>query len=214
VIIEVADMTKVLLKAEVDEADIAKVKVGQKAHVRIQAWPDEEFQGEVALTALANSIDRTGSPFFQVEVLLDNKSERILSGMNADVDIDIAQHQGVLKIPSQAVLSRPIYLLPMDIRERPEVDKKKAFVTVVFRVIDGKAMATPVKIGRSDTTHTIVLTGVGENDLVVTGPYNVLEKLQHDQVVKDERAQGAKDGKDAQNATVAKDVKDTQEKKS
>ncbi len=214
VIIEVADMTKVLLKAEVDEADIAKVKVGQKAHVRIQAWPDEEFQGEVTMTALANSTDRTGSPFFQVEVMLDNKDERILSGMNADVDIDIAQHQGVLKIPSQAVLSRPLDSLPSGVLDRPEIDKKKAFATIVFRVVDGKAVATPVKIGRSDTTHTIVLTGIEENDLIVTGPFSAIEKLQHDQKVKDERAQGAKDDKDAQKANVAKDAKDTREKKS
>jgi HlyD family secretion protein len=190
IIIEVADMTKVLLKAEVDEADIAKVKIGQKAHVRIQAWPDEEFQGEVTQTALAHSTDRTGSPYFQVEVLLDNKDERILSGMNADVDIDIAHYKDVLKIPSQAVLSRPLDSLPPEIRERQDVDKKKAFIPVVFRVIDGKAAATPVKIGRSDATHTIILSGVGENDLVVTGPFNMIEKLQHDQKIKDE---GAKD---------------------
>ncbi len=191
VLIEVADMTRVLLKAEVDEADIAKVKIGQKACVRIQAWPDEEFEGEVALTALASSVDRTGSPYFQVEVLLDNKDERILSGLSADVDIDIALHRGVLKIPSQAVLARPVDTLPADLRESPVVDTRKAFATVVFRVVDGKAAATPVKIGRSDTTHTIILKGLAEEDRVITGPYNVLEKLQHDQAVKEEPAEAA-----------------------
>lgn len=194
VIIEVADMTQVLLKAEVDEADIAKVKVGQKARVRIQAWPDEEFEGEVTMTALASSVDRTGSPYFQVEVLLDNKDERILSGLNADVDIDIALHKDALRIPSQAVLSRPLDSLPAEIRDNPDVDAKKAFATVVYRAAGGKAKATPVKIGRSDTTHTIVLKGVSEDDQVITGPYNVLEKLQHDQAVKEQPPETAPEG--------------------
>ena len=57
----------------------------------------------------------------------------------------------------------------------------------VFRAIDGKAVMTPVKIGRSDATHTIILSGVTEEDAVIVGPFKELEKLAHDQKIKDER---------------------------
>jgi hypothetical protein len=58
----------------------------------------------------------------------------------------------------------------------------------VYRYVNGKAVVTPVKIGPSDDTHTVVLAGLTMADEVITGPYKVLEALAHDQVVKDERA--------------------------
>jgi hypothetical protein len=58
---------------------------------------------------------------------------------------------------------------------------------VVFRYLDGKAVITPVKIGPSNLTHTIIEAGVEKGEKVVVGPYKELEKLKHDQAIKDER---------------------------
>ena len=78
--------------------------------------------------------------------------------------------------------------MPLKIRENcPEVDTKKTFVTVVYRFVEGKAVITPVKIGRSDATHTILLSGVTDEDLIVVGPFKELEKLNHEQPLRDER---------------------------
>jgi RND family efflux transporter MFP subunit len=191
-IIEVADLTRMLVKTEVDEADIGRVKAGQSARVRIQAWPEELFTGVVSTTALASATDRQGTTYFPVEIVLENKDQRILSGLNADVEIEIETHPDVLKIPSQAVLSREVDSLPVAVRDAsPDVATKKTFATVVFRAIDRKAVITPVKIGRSDSTHTILLSGVTENDAAIVGPYKVLEKLAHDQKIIDEREKAA-----------------------
>jgi hypothetical protein len=85
-------------------------------------------------------------------------------------------------------MTREIEHLPIEIRDNsPYVDKTKTFATVVFRHIDGKAVITPVKIGPSNLTHTILEAGVEEGDKVIMGPYKELEKLKHDQVCKDER---------------------------
>jgi hypothetical protein len=76
----------------------------------------------------------------------------------------------------------------VDIRNKSaELDKGKKFATVVYRFIDGKAVATPVRARQSDLTHTIVLAGLKEGDKVVVGPYKVLDNLKHDQKLKDER---------------------------
>jgi len=191
IIMEVADLSQMQLLARVDEVDIGSVKVGQKAKVHIHAWPDKVFDGTVQKIALAREINyQDVSNYFETEILLHHTEQMILTGMNADVDVEIAVHKNVLKVPSQAVLGRPIDELPLEIRDNsPEVDKKKAFATVVYRFLDGQAVITPVKIGPSDTSHTIILAGLGENESIITGPYKELEKIQHKQKVKDERAE-------------------------
>jgi hypothetical protein len=84
---------------------------------------------------------------------------------------------------------------------------------VVFRAVDGKAAITPVKIGRSDSTHTIVLSGVTESDDVIVGPYKVLEKLAHDQKIKDEREKAAQEKpKEGAEKGAAKDAGASAEK--
>ena len=187
-IIEVADLSRMVLKAEVDETDIGRVKVGQKANVRIQAWPDDVFTGTVRLTALASSLDRLGRSYFSVEILLANDDQRILQGLSADVDIEVATHEEALTVPSQAVLAREVDALPVPIRESlSKADARKTLAAVAYRVIDGKAAVTPVTIGASDATHTILLAGLTEDDPLIVGPYKVLENIAHDQVVRDER---------------------------
>ena len=109
-------------------------------------------------------------------------------GLTADVDIETARHEKVLAVPSQAVLGRPVDDLPQALRDLPEVDHSKTLVTVVYRMVDGKAVVTPVKVGPSDITHTLVESGLREGDQVIVGPYKVLEGLANDTKVKDEKS--------------------------
>jgi HlyD family secretion protein len=187
VLLNVADLSKILLVAHVDEASIAKIGVGQKAKVRMQAYGEEVFEGVVDKMALKNTEERlTNTKFFEVEVLLKTDGRRIPSGLNGDAEIETNRLENVLKVPSQAVVGRSIETLPADIRARPEVDPKKTIASVVYRFIDGKAVVTPVTVGPSDVTHTVVKSGLSEGDAVVTGPYKVLEQIQHDWRVSDE----------------------------
>ena len=188
VIMEIADLSQMLVIAQVDQTDISKVKVGQKAKVEFQAWPDRMFEGAVEKKALALSAER-GGEYFEVEVLLLNTSgQEVLSGLSADVDIETATYHDMFVVPSQAILAREVDELPADIRDdNPLVDVKKTYASVVYRYVEGEAVVTPVKIGQSDTTNTILLEGWTENDKVITGPFKILKTLKHKQKVKDER---------------------------
>ncbi len=189
VIMEVADLGQMLAVAEVDESDVDGLKAGQRAAVRIRAYPDREFKGVVDSVALTGR-ERIGSESsdFLVKILLDAPGEQVYSGLSAEVEIETHRHPSVLKIPSQAVLGRRMDELPGDIRDgNPNVDAKKTIATVVYRCIEGKATVTPVVVGPSDTTHTIIRSGLTENDRVVTGPYKVLEQLKHDEKIEDDR---------------------------
>jgi HlyD family secretion protein len=197
VIIEVADLSKMLVVAQVDEADVGKLKVGQKATVHVDAFPDQEFTGVVDSIALAHSMSRTMTKYFRTEILLDTADQKLYSGLTAHVDIETRKHTDVLKVPTQAVLGRETDSLPLKIRENsPHVDTAKAYATVVYRYVDGKAVVTPVKIGQSDLTHTIILSGITEEDKIVVGPYKQLENIKHDQKIRDERELDSKKEKE------------------
>lgn len=197
VIMEVADLSKMLVVAQVDEADVGKLVVGQKAKVQLDAFADREFTGVVDSIALANDLSYSRTKYYRTEILLDAVEDRLHSGLTANVDIETRKHTDVLKVPTQAVLGIEVDSLPLQIRENnPEVDTTKTFATVVYRYIDGKAIVTPVKIGQCDLTHTIIKSGITEKDRIVVGPYKVLEKLKHDQKIQDEREAEAKKKKD------------------
>lgn len=187
-ILEVADLSKMLATARVDESDVAAVRPGQRATVYIRAYPDESFEGVVDRVALTGTGRGQEAREFPVEILLTTGGRRLYSGLNADVEIETRRHAGVLKVPSQAVLGRRVDELPESVRQgNPCVDSKKTFATVVYRLVDGKAVVTPVEVGPSDPTHTAIRAGLTEGDRVITGPYKILEKLAHDQPVKEEK---------------------------
>ena len=206
VLLEVADLSTMLVVAELDEADVGQVHEGQAARVRMLAYPDRIFKGTVRSVAL--SATRLGTKFFKTEILLKTDGEQIYSGLTADAEIEVKRHTDVLTIPSQAVMGRPIDDLPVDIRDSSAfVNRDKSIATVVYRFVDGKAVITPVTIGPSDVTHTVILGGLAEDDQVIVGPYKALEGLSHEQSVKDEREDKNKDA-DAVESDEADDSAD------
>ncbi|NIP28066.1 MAG: HlyD family efflux transporter periplasmic adaptor subunit [Phycisphaerae bacterium] len=208
VIMEVADLSQMLVVAQVDEADVGKMKVGQKAKVHVDAFSDNEFTGVVDSIALAHTMSRTLTKYFRTEILLDTADQKLYSGLTAHVDIETHKHFDILKVPTQAVLGLEVDNLPLEIRENSaQVDLAKTFATIVYRYVDGKAVVTPIKIGQSDMTHTIVKEGITVEDKIVAGPYKVLEKLVHGQKIRDERElQLKKKKKNAKRATTGADA--------
>ena len=189
VIMEVADLSQMLMVAHVDESQIDALKEGQKATVRIQAYRGQTFDGIVQTVGQSRTTDTVDqTKYFEVKILLDLKGRRIRSGLSADADIETQRHPKVIKVPSQAVVGRPVDQLPEEVRKSPDIEKNKTQVTVVYRLIDGKAVVTPVSVGPSDDTHTIIKSGLKPGDPVIVGPYKALESLQHGQAVKNESA--------------------------
>lgn len=212
VIMEVADLTEMIVKTEVDETDIADVRIGQKARVHINAYPDEVFDAKVTKIALQRSKARDQSDVFLAEALLDLKGKTLYSGLTASVDIEVETVSDVLLAPSQAVLDRRIDELPREVtKDNPVVDQDKTFTRVVYVMTDGKAKAVPVKTGASDLRTTALLAGVEPGTKVITGPYKALLTLKHDQKIRDEEVE--KKEKEEKEAKQAQAKKEREEKK-
>jgi len=201
-ILTIADLGSVRLKAKVAESDVARVKAGQPATVRVNAYRNREFKGAVDRVALSRGTEQSfGSSaggagsgqggWFKCEVALDlTEGETLLSGLAANVEIVVETTQGLL-IPSQALLEKKLDDLPKDVAESPLVDKLRKKAIVVFRMVDGKAVLTPIRTGASNLSDTMVLEGLGEGDVVVTGPYRVLERLKQGDAIREETAEDA-----------------------
>ncbi len=190
VILEVADLSRMLVVAEVGEADVGKLQQAQNAKAFVQAYPDDEFTGRVDSIALTHHVSNNGTKVFRTEIVLDNDPNiaKLYSGLTAHVEIETIKHEGVLVLPSQAILGREVDSLPQKIRETcAQVEKDKTTTPVVYRIKDGKAVVTPVTIGASNLTHTIIKAGLTVDDSVVVGPYRVLDGLQHDQLIEPEK---------------------------
>jgi HlyD family secretion protein len=189
VILTVADLSRMILKAKVPESDITKVAAGQTAKIYINAFADDVFNGRVRRVALQRTpgIGQESS-YFLAEVEVDRNGQQLLSGLAANVDIEIATHEGLL-VPSQAVVDRLIEKLPSDIVQGSSlVDKGKKTASVVFREIEGKAVCTPVKVGQSDLTRSVILDGLQDGDRILTGPYKVLATIEHESLVREQTA--------------------------
>lgn len=186
-IMTVADLGEMRLNSKVAETDIARVAVDQDAKVYVNAYKDDPFDGKVSEIALQRTLEKDGTGSFKVLVNLDLKGRQIFSGLTGNVDIDIARQEGLL-VPSQAVVERPVNDLPQGIKDNPLVQKSRRVTQVVFRVVDGKAVMTPVSTGTSNLTDTLVKDGLKAGDMIITGPYRVLEKLKDGEAVQKEDA--------------------------
>jgi len=190
-IMHIADLTNMLMRAEIDENNIEPIKPGQKATVYINAFPDSKFTGIVERLKEQNQISREGKQYFEAEIALDLKplkeGERLKTGLKANCDIQVETKFDVMKIPSQAVLDRRIDELPDAAKKSPILEgKSKAFAQVVFKLENGKAVTCPVETGSSDVTSTVILGGIEAGARIITGPFKVLSTLKEGQEVSEE----------------------------
>lgn len=184
-IMVIADLSRMVMQAKVPESDIAKVQQGQNARIHLNAYPDDIFSGTITKIALQRTSDPDGTGYFLTEIEIDLRGRQLRSGLNANVDLEIAILEG-LEVESQAIVQRLLEDLPEELKQdQPLIDPTKRTVSAVYRMVNGKTVFTPVKTGSSDLTHTIVLQGLSANDLVIVGPYKVLEDLKHDEFVND-----------------------------
>lgn len=200
-ILEIADLTEIIMRAEVDEGNIQQVKPGQTATVYVTAYPDREFPGRVdKVRPQKKTSVRDGRNYFEVEVTLELKDDEklLLVGGLANCDIHVETMYDVLKVPSQAVLDRRLEELPSDVASRATgVGRNKAFARVVYVMENGKTKAMPVTAGSSDLRSTVILQGLDPGAKIITGPYKILATLKHDQAVEEEKPPEAKPGEPA-----------------
>lgn len=180
----VADLSELLAELDVDENEIVGVRVGQPVTVSVDAVPERSYRGRVVEVGSSGST-RAGQgdvTFFEVDVLLDDADERLRPGMSVRADIEVATRESALVVPVQAVVERSPEAAGEEAAESPAGGDET--VSVVFVVVDGKAVRRPVETGLSTVTKVEILSGVEAGEAVVTGPFRTLRDLEDGEAVR------------------------------
>ena len=147
-ILSVHDVETIRTLIEVVEKDVPLVKVGQRADVRAEAYPNEVFEGTV--TRIVQALNRA-TRTMTVEVDLPNKDHRLKGGMFARVEVLVGKHPQAIQIPLDAV-------------SRLEESQ------YVYVVKDGKAHQVPVELGARAENRVEVVKGLaGDEQVIVSG---------------------------------------------
>ncbi len=101
----VADMKEVYVKADVDEVDIGEIQAGMEAKVTADAYPNQLFRGKV-LRIAAQSKVTSNVTTFEVTIMVNNPGSLLKAGMNASVEILVADKKNVLLLPNEALMTR------------------------------------------------------------------------------------------------------------
>jgi HlyD family secretion protein len=188
VMFTVADLKSLLIRVNLNEVDIAKVRVGQPVRVTLDAYPQKIFAGKVRFVApAATVVDKI--KVFEVEVALDQLDESFRTGMSANVEILGDSRPRALSIPLEALQRRDgqtvVYRLksglkPKQIEEaREALDGRSKFVWLSENWREYFEPVT-VKAGIATLERAEIVAGLRDGDQVA------LEDVTRKKVEKDE----------------------------
>ena len=194
-ILRVANLNNMEVEVDVNENDIVKIKVGDKANVEVDAYLKKQFKGVV--TSISNSASSTLTADqvtnFKVKVRILKESYQDLlegkpstyspfrPGMTATVDIITNTKSNILTVPISSVVVKSDTAAvkeikvedPNEEKSKPKSDKK---FECVFVKVGNKAKIRIIKTGIQDDTNIEVLSGLKKGDVVITGPYTTVSK--------------------------------------
>jgi HlyD family secretion protein len=182
------DLRKMQIDANVAEADVGNVEVGQTVDFTVDAFEFRTFHGKVAQVRNA-PITVQNVVTYDTVISLSNDDLKLKPGMTANVSIVIAQRENVLKLPNAALRFRPPESARADkAASSPEPRRRgrpgggesgggggkarepgSTMQRNVYLLVNGKPEPTPVKLGISDSVSTEVIEGLKETDKVVIG---------------------------------------------
>jgi HlyD family secretion protein len=101
-----ADLTKMQVSANIDEADIGRIRPGQRATFHVDAYPTDTFQGAVAQIRLQPVVVQNVTTYATM-INVSNTDLRLKPGMTANLKIEVARKSDVLRVPNTAIRFRP-----------------------------------------------------------------------------------------------------------
>jgi HlyD family secretion protein len=101
-----ADLTKMQVNANIDEADVGRIRPGQHVMFHVDAYPTEGFEGMVSQVRLQPVVVQNVTTYGTV-IDVPNPELKLKPGMTANVKVEIAKRTGVLRVPNPALRFRP-----------------------------------------------------------------------------------------------------------
>jgi len=141
----VVDTDKVKIDLDTPEKYLPQVSLGQEAQINVDAYPEEEFSGQVTRISPVIDLETRSAP---IEITVDNPQHRLQSGMFAKVRLILKEHKNTPVILKEAIIGKEPNLY-------------------VYVVEDNKAILKKITLGLRQGPYFEVQEGLKEGDLVV-----------------------------------------------
>jgi|AntRauTorckE6833_2_1112554.scaffolds.fasta_scaffold00740_2 multidrug efflux pump subunit AcrA (membrane-fusion protein) len=151
------DNTQYEVKANIDESELSKLKIGQTVEITMEALPKEQLSGE--LTEISSKAESTsGVVTIPITVLIDGVKESFKPGLSADMDIIVDKIKDELIIPLTAVIDR---------------EGKK----YVQKVEGESTNLVEIKTGLTDGISVVILSGLNQGDKIISNTAALTKNL-------------------------------------
>ncbi|HEX9254775.1 MAG TPA: efflux RND transporter periplasmic adaptor subunit [Candidatus Angelobacter sp.] len=151
-LVQVANLEKVRVRAFVDEPEIGRLAKGQKVEIKWDATPGRTWEG--TLTRVPTSVTMAGTRTVgEITSEIDNTDRKLLPNVNVNVSIISARHDNALTVSREAV---------------HDLDGKR----YLYKIDDDKIQAQEVQTGLSSLTRVEVVNGIPEGALIALGAVN------------------------------------------
>ena len=158
------DLTNMQVVADVDEADIGDVKVGERVTFTVDAYPDNTFSGTVKQVR-QEATTTNNVVTYSVVISAPNADLKLKPGLTATVTIYTQENKGVLSVPSKALRFTPEKETVGGMKIKDIANAKNKVWTIEGNTV----VAHRVNIGMTDGSHTQILSGISRDAKVITG---------------------------------------------
>jgi HlyD family secretion protein len=166
-LLEIADLSRLFVRVEVDEVDVAKIRAGMKVRITADAYPGKVYGGRM-LRVSPQGKEENNVTVFEVVLQADERGSRALKPMmTADVDIIIAERKDVVMIPQKALVrqrSRRREKRAENAKEGDERLPKKQGRRARIFLANGEPRS--IRVGLSDGRDVEVLSGLEAGEKV------------------------------------------------
>ncbi len=186
-LMEMADLDNVRVRALIDEIDIGKISIGQEVTLKVSAYRDKKFLGVVSKIEPMSRVDQNVTTF-PVLIDIENKDNLLLIGMNTDVEIEILNEKVALALPAGSLRTRKdiLSVAPLlNIKQEQlnnflanKVEGENFDAYIVLKKTKKGAVPTWIKTGKTDLNYVEVKDGVNLKDTVYVLPSEGLIKYQ------------------------------------
>lgn len=169
------DITKMQVEANVDEADIGGVEVGQRVSFTVDAYPQEEFSGRVRQVRLSATTE-SNVVTYTVIIDADNPEQKLKPGLTATITIFTQELKGTNTVPASAIAFSPdtetlqkYYQQNQITAKIPEIKTGKGKEKYIWiKNNDGSLSQKQITIGINDGINIQVVSGLSGNEQIVT----------------------------------------------
>ena len=169
------DITKMQVEANVDEADIGGVEVGQRVSFTVDAYPQEEFSGRVRQVRLSATTE-SNVVTYTVIIDADNPEQKLKPGLTATITIFTQELKGTNTVPASAIAFSPDtetlqkYYQQNQIKAKiPEIKTGKNKEKYIWiKNNDGSLSQKQITIGINDGINIQVVSGLTGSEQIVT----------------------------------------------